>query len=118
MARGKKFSRPVTVTGAPAIRNDVRAHCRAMLCCSRPSSSTHEAASEIHPKNAVKKKNKGLRTRLELNRPASDKVAGVPGVVLIPRAAPQAPAGNPSAAGALVQPGKASRSQRLSRLLE
>src|ERR1700677_594998 len=118
MARGKKFSRPITVTGAPAIRNDVRAHCRAMLCCSRPSSSTHEAASEMHPKNPVEKKNNGPRTRLELNRPANDKVAGVPGVVLIPRDAPQAPAGKPSAAGVLVQPGKASRSLQPSRLLE
>src|ERR1700722_1874081 len=116
MARGKKFSRPITVTGAPALRNDIRAHSRAILCCHLPSSSTHEAASEMHPKNAVKKKNKGPRTRLELNRPASDKV-WKPGVVLILRAAPQAPAANPSAADALDQPGTPIRSLQPGRLL-
>src|ERR1700734_1451878 len=116
MARGKKFSRPITVTGAPALRNDIRAHSRAILCCHLPSSSTHEAAREMHPKNPVKKKNKGPRTRLELNRPASDKL-GVPGVVLIPRAAPQAPAANPSAADALDQLGTPTRSQPRGHLL-
>src|ERR1700679_4173734 len=106
MARGKKFSRPITVTGAPATRIDARAHIRAMLCCIRPSSSTHDAAREMQPKNAVKKKNKGPRSRLELNRPANESAGGVPGTVLIPRAAPQAQAAKPLAADALVQPGK------------
>src|ERR1700734_2180702 len=118
MARGKKFSRPITVTGAPALRNDIRAHSRAMLCCHLPSSSTQEAASEMHPKNPVKKKNKGPRNRLEVNRPASDKVAGVPDVVLILRASPQSPAAYPSAADAIDQPGIPSRSLPPSRLPE
>src|ERR1700691_2781709 len=109
MARGKKFSRPITVTGAPALRNDMRAHSRAILCCHLPSSSRQEAASEMHPKNPVKKKNRGPRTRLELSRLISEGAAGVAVVLLIPRAAPSAPAAKPSPAGALVQPGKRTR---------
>src|ERR1700683_1315201 len=118
MARGKKFSRPITVTGAPAIRNDVRAHCRAMICCIRPSSSAQEAANEIQPKNAVQKKNKGPRTRLELNRPANGRAGKVPDGVLIPRAAPLALAAKPSAADALDPQGKPSPSRRSNRLPE
>src|ERR1700691_55731 len=101
MPRGRKFSRPITVTGAPAIRNDVRAHRRAMICCMRPSSSTQEVASEMQPKNPVQKKNKGPRTRLELSRPANERAGKVPDGVLIPRAAPLALAAKPSAADAL-----------------
>src|ERR1700678_1747310 len=103
MPRGIKFSRPITVTGAPATNNELLAHRRAMLCCIRPSASRQEAASEMHPKNPVNKKNKGPRTRLELSLPVNESGGGVPSMVLIPPAAPPAQAGKLLSADAPVQ---------------
>src|ERR1700728_3168344 len=109
MARGIKFSRPITVTGAPATNNELLAHRRAILCCIRPSSSKQEGASEMHPKKPAKKKNKGPRTSLELRLPANERGGGVPSVVLIPPAAPPAQAGKLLSTDAPAHPGKVSR---------